>query len=45
VLSDLADRILSNKKIKRPENIDNKIAELIWDFVDIFRDIKKRGYN
>lgn len=45
VLSDLADRLLSNKKIKRPENIDNKIAELIWDFVDIFRDIKKRGYN
>lgn len=48
LLSSLADRIIDLEdkwRITRPEKAENKIAELIWEFVDIFRDAKKRWYN
>ena len=44
LLSSIADRIIE-LGLERPEKVDTKAVELIWDFVDIFREAKKWWYN
>lgn len=43
-LTDLAERII-NQKLKRPEIVSNEIADLVWDFVDLYKRIKKWWYD
>lgn len=43
-LTDLAERII-NQRLKRPEIVSNEIADLVWDFVDLYKRIKKWWYD
>lgn len=45
-ISDLAHYLLiTTKKIKRPKTFNNIREEIIWDFVDLYKDIHKWEYE